>query len=161
MEISVVQQLSSMLTAEQNAVNKLSEVLSAERHALSQRDLNQLRETAQAKKLALESLHHTVQQRLHFLSSQSLDASEQGFQSIVASLPHQARIALNSQWQNLKTSFTALQENNQQNGQVIHQSRARTQAMLKILRGQINQPNLYNQTGAAQAQSDKHPIGKV
>lgn len=161
MDISVVQQLSSMLAAEQDAINRLSDILNAESQALSQRNLEELRSTAQAKKLALQTLHDTVQQRLTFLASQAIDASEHGFQAILTTLPHQARVSLNTQWQTLKSSFETLQQNNQQNGQIIHQSRARTQAMLKILRGQINQPNLYNQAGAAQALSDKHPIGKV
>lgn len=161
MEISVVQQLSSMLSAEQTAVDALSEILAAESHALSQRNLDELRQTAQAKKEALQTLNDTVQQRLHFLASQSIDASEHGFQDLLQGLPHQARVSLNSQWQTLKSSFNHLQQDNLQNGHIIHQSRARTQTMLKILRGQINQPNLYNQTGATQLHSDKHPIGKV
>lgn len=154
-------ELAEMLAKEQSALNTLMDTLEEEHSALKNRDLDAMRQTAQAKQTHLTQFNGLVQDRLSYLSTHDQDASESGFESLLELMPHGAQKALTTQWQQLKTQFEQALLRNEQNGQLIHNSQARNRTLLSILQGQRNQPNLYNQKGSSQSGNSQHNLGKA
>jgi flagellar biosynthesis/type III secretory pathway chaperone len=166
-----VDELVVMLANEQATLDQLRQVLNAESEALLQNDINAVEGSAQHKKFLLARFQKAVQIRLDTLSAHGFESSEQGFESYAASLtPNQDRsekIELNAhlqllgQWKTLKLAFSEVIKQNEQNGIVIHHSQNRTRALLNILHGHKNQPNLYNQSGSDKSKRQGHRLGEA
>ena len=154
-------ELAAMLAKEQSALNTLMKTLEDEQLALKDRNLDSMRQTAQNKQQHLTQFNNLVQDRLSYLSTHDQDASESGFESLLDLMPHGAKTALTTQWQQLKTDFEQAISLNEKNGQLIHNSQARNRTLLSILQGQRNQPNLYNQKGSSKGATNRHEIGKA
>jgi flagellar biosynthesis/type III secretory pathway chaperone len=146
-----------LLTRELATLDQLKQVLDNESDALLKNDINAVEGSAHHKKSLLARFQKQVQARF--------ESSEQGFESYIASIaPDQDSlyyIELNKRFQQLKLEFATVIKQNEKNGIVIHHSRNRTRALLNILHGHKNQPNLYNQSGSDKGNRQRHSLGEA
>ncbi|MFT6154974.1 MAG: flagella synthesis protein FlgN [Crocinitomicaceae bacterium] len=154
-----------LLTRELATLDQLKQVLDNESDALLKNDINAVEGSAHHKKSLLARFQKQVQARLGYLSAHGFESSEQGFESYIASIaPDQDSlyyIELNKRFQQLKLEFATVIKQNEKNGIVIHHSRNRTRALLNILHGHKNQPNLYNQSGSDKGNRQRHSLGEA
>lgn len=156
-----VDDLVNILTNEQATLDQLRSVLDKESEALLQNDINAVEGSAQEKKSLLARFQNQVQVRLDYLSAHGFESTETGFDSLLSSISNLSDSPLHSQWQQLKNDFHALIKQNEKNGIVIHHSRNRTRALLNILHGHKNQPNLYNESGNDKGSRQRHSLGEA
>jgi flagellar biosynthesis/type III secretory pathway chaperone len=153
------------LTKELATLDQLRQVLNTESDALLKNDINAVEGSAHHKKSLLARFQKQVQTRLDYLSAHGFESSEQGFESYIASIaPDQDSseyIELNTRFKQLKSEFSAVIKINEKNGIVIHHSRNRTRALLNILHGHKNQPNLYNESGSDKGNRQRHSLGEA
>jgi flagellar biosynthesis/type III secretory pathway chaperone len=154
-----------ILTKELATLDQLGQVLNNESDALLKNDINAVEGSAHHKKSLLARFQKQVQARLGYLSAHGFESSEQGFESYIASTApdHDSPqyIKLNKQFQQLKLGFAEVIKLNDKNGIVIHHSRNRTRALLNILHGHKNQPNLYNENGSDKGNRQRHSLGEA
>jgi|GEM_PF-1777384 len=158
---AVANELAQMLSVEQTTVDQLKQVLKQESDALTQHDIKAIESSASVKSKLLKAFSKQVQARLRYLSTQKLDASESGLFDLLNSLDTQLQASIKQQWLTLKKDFNSLLLQNETNGAVIQHSQARNRSLLNILHGNKNQPNLYNESGAAQTQANSHILGEA
>ncbi len=158
---AVANELAQMLSEEQSTVDQLKQVLKQESVALTQHDIKAIETSASVKSKLLKSFSKQVQARLRYLSTQKLDASESGLFDLLNSLDTPQQASIKQQWLTLKKDFKSLLLQNETNGAVIQHSQARNRSLLNILHGNKNQPNLYNESGAAQTQANSHILGEA
>ena len=156
-----VDELVKILTNEQATLDQLRSVLDKESEALLQNDINAIEGSAQHKKTLLAQFQKQVQVRLDYLSAHGFETSEQGFESLIKSITPNQDAPIYQQWHQLKSEFNALIKQNEENGIVIHHSRNRTRALLNILHGHKNQPNLYNESGTDKGSRQRHSLGEA
>lgn len=161
MSDSVADTLTALLVNEQSTVDRLLTELDHESKALSAHDIKKIEHAAIKKKQLLDTFAHQVTARMQYISTQGFAASEAGFDTLLMSLPTSQYAPLMEQWQTLKLAFAGVQSLNERNGIVIHHSQQRTKALLNILHGNKNEPNLYNQTGSANQQKQRHTLGEA
>ncbi len=161
MNETVVSELAHLFAKEQAAVDKLKQTLERESLALSARELDTIKQCAQDKRQDLEALSTQVQTRLQFLSTQGIEVSESEFEQQMNALVSPNTPELLSQWNQLKQDFGALQQHNDKNGLIIQHSQARNRALMNILHGEINQPNLYGKGGSTTQQTSKQNLGEA
>jgi len=158
---AVANELAQMLSEEQSTVDQLKQVLKQESVALTQHDIKAIETSASVKSKLLKAFSKQVQARLRYLSTQKLDASESGLFDLLNSLDTPQQASIKQQWLILKKDFKSLLLQNETNGAVIQHSQARNRSLLNILHGNKNQPNLYNESGAAQAPANSHILGEA
>jgi flagellar biosynthesis/type III secretory pathway chaperone len=156
-----VDELITLLVNEQTTLDQLRMVLNKESDALLQNDINAVEGSAQHKKSLLARFKKQVQSRLDYLSAHGFESSEQGFDTLINTLSPDQTSPLHSQWLQLKSEFQAVIKQNEENGIVIHHSRNRTRALLNILHGNKNQPNLYNESGSDKGKRQRHSLGEA
>jgi flagellar biosynthesis/type III secretory pathway chaperone len=161
MSHATVDELATLLAKEQTTLDQLRAVLSKESDALLKNDINAVEGSAQHKKSLLARFKKQVQIRLDYLSAHGFESSEQGFESLINTLTPDPTSLLHTQWRELKTEFEAVIKQNEENGIVIHHSRNRTRALLNILHGNKNQPNLYNESGSDKGNRQRHTLGEA
>ncbi|MEH6347955.1 MAG: flagellar protein FlgN [Bermanella sp.] len=161
MSETLVVELAEILSQEQATVDQLKQVLQQESVALSHHDIKTIESSASHKKRLLNAFSKQVNVRLRFLSTQKQEASEQGMTQLLSILPEDHQAPLKEQWQVLKQDFQALLKENERNGLIIHHSQLRTRNLLNILHGNKNQPNLYNESGAAQGHLNSKTLGEA
>ncbi len=157
----VASELALMLSQEQSTVDQLKQVLKQESVALAQRNIQDIESSASIKSKLLKTFSKQVQARLRYLSTQKLEASETGLLQLLDTLNIASKETIEQQWSKLKQDFQFLQKQNELNGLVIQNSQARNRSLLNILHGNKNQPNLYNESGAAQAQANSQSLGEA
>jgi len=157
----VVDDLATLIDQEHAIVTELLTVLEQESHALMHNDIRAIESTAQSKKQLLDRFQTQVQHRLDFLSTRQMEPSEQGFKDFLHTLVEQSNHPIHEQWGNLRQDFADLIKKNEENGIVIHHSQHRARSLLNILHGKENQPNLYNESGAAKGQGQRHRLGEA
>lgn len=161
MSDSVADTLTLLLADEQSTVSVLLAELDLESKALSQHDIKKIEQAAIHKKRLLTTFANQVTARMHYISTQDCAASELGLLALIDRLDHPFQANLTEQWFHLKLAFNAVQTLNERNGIVINHSQQRTKALLNILHGNKNEPNLYNQTGSANQQKQRHTLGEA
>jgi flagellar biosynthesis/type III secretory pathway chaperone len=161
MSDTLVVKLAEILSQEQSTVDQLKQVLQQESVALSHHDIKTIESSASHKKRLLNTFSKQVNARLRFLSTQKHEASEQGLSLLLSTLPEDTQAPLTKQWKKLKEDFQTLLRENERNGLIIHHSQLRNRNLLNILHGNKNQPNLYNESGAAQGHLNSKTIGEA
>ena len=161
MSDSVADTLSALLANEKSTVDRLLTELDRESKALSAHDIKKIEHAAIKKKQLLDTFASQVSTRMQYISTQGLPASESGLATLIETLNPAHHTPLMVQWQALKLAFAQVQNLNERNGIVIHHSQHRTKALLNILHGNKNEPNLYNQTGSANQQKQRHTLGEA
>ncbi len=157
----VASELAQMLSEEQSTVDQLKQVLKQESVALTQHDIRAIESSASLKSKLLKAFSKQVQSRLRYLSTQKLEASETGLFDLLKTLDNELKTTIKQQWLTLKKDFNTLLQQNETNGAVIQHSQARNRSLLNILHGNKNQPNLYNESGSAQAPANSHILGEA
>ena len=102
---SVERALATLLADEQSAIDQLAASLNAEAAALKNRDIKAIEQSAKDKQQHLNAFNQQVKARMHYLTTQIEQPSQDTFESLLASLPQPARDDLATQWQNLKQDF--------------------------------------------------------
>lgn len=133
----------TLLQQEHILAEQLYQLMQQEQQALAAEDLQALQELQPLSADALEQLRLHASNRLQWMQDHDLPHSAACLQHPsmqTAANIHRLWHALDLQYQHNQTLATTLSE-------VILSARHRTQQKLKILRGQQNDPHLYNVRG--------------
>lgn len=117
--------LDVILNITQEKMSMLLQTLKSETLALEKNNIDVLNKITEKKITLTEQIEKSEQQRIHFLTTKSLNPNE----------PKQwlKNNKLISLWKNIKTLSQQAQKQNQINGQVINGNRRRIQTKIEIL----------------------------
>ena len=137
------QHFTQLLNSEQELATHLHQLLSDEKTALQSNDLARLQQLQPQRDTAIEELARRAKSRLTWMDDHQLPHSSE-------CLTHpllQDQPAVANQWQTLAEQYQRNHSLSEQLAEVVLQLRKRKREQLKILRGQQNDPHLYNQNG--------------
>ncbi|MCD8522554.1 MAG: flagellar protein FlgN [Saccharospirillaceae bacterium] len=140
-----IAQFSAFLQTELELTSGIHAILERERDALATTDLPGLQQLQQEKTLCLRQLQEHAEKRLQWMKDSGLPQSAQCLRH-----PDIAAAAtISPLWHALESQYQKNQTLSVQLSDIVIQARHRTQQKLKILRGQHNDPHLYNDKGKA------------
>jgi len=134
---------------------KLDQLLFLEREALSQRDAEEIKRIIDEKSAVLkllEGVYHTIAQ---LVKARNPVADNGGLIHCIDT-PE-----LEQLWKELRGRLNECNHKNQVNGGVIEVSRAYTDRLFRILRGEEQRPTLYSPKGKLQSPSETQAIAKA
>ena len=137
--------LAEYLEQEYQLADQLYRLMQQERDALATNDLRALQDLQQQSASAVERLKQQASLRLQWMQEKQLPLAS-------ACLDHpslQAHTPLRTLWQRLEQQYQRNQTLSESLADIVLTARYRTQQKLKILRGQQNDPHLYNDKGEA------------
>lgn len=137
--------LEKMLAEELNLTREIHGILLQERQALTDSDLNALQDLRKTSTLRLSLLKEHARTRLQWMQAQDLPCN-------ATCLQHPAIAAaanIHHLWQQLEAQYRDNQLLSQQLSEIVLSARQRTLQKLRILRGQQNDPHLYDVKGKA------------
>ncbi|UXD88278.1 flagellar protein FlgN [Thalassolituus hydrocarboniclasticus] len=139
------EQFAAFLQTELELATGIHTILEQERDALAASDLQSLQTLQQEKTLCLHQLQEHAANRLQWMKKSNLPQSAQCLQhpdiAAAANIP--------PLWQKLEEQYKQNQKLSIQLSDIVLHARHRTLQKLKILRGQQNDPHLYNDKGKA------------
>ncbi len=140
-----IAQFSAFLQTELELVTGIHTILERERDALSASDIQSLQSLQEEKTLCLRQLQEQAAKRLHWMKSSGLPQSAQCLQHPDIA----AAASIRPLWFGLEKQYKKNQTLSVQLSDIVLHARHRTLQKLKILRGQQNDPHLYNDKGKA------------
>ncbi|MCB2385238.1 flagellar export chaperone FlgN [Thalassolituus alkanivorans] len=135
----------AFLQTELELTTGIHAILEQERDALANNDLQGLQTLQQEKALCLRQLQDHAEQRLLWMKASGLPQSAQCLQHPDIAAAANIRLL----WSNLENQYKQNQKLSVQLSDIVLHARHRTLQKLKILRGQQNDPHLYNDKGKA------------
>lgn len=122
--------LKEQLEREEGLMAELESALEAESSALARRDATPLDEAVARKQAALEELGAAVNQRLHWMHSQGLEAGLEGIRAVAGETDPELPL----RWEELAQRLEAAQQQNEINGQILEATRQGVEELLTIFR---------------------------
>ncbi|WP_396587241.1 flagella synthesis protein FlgN [Bermanella sp. R86510] len=153
--------IEQLLNNECHVLDQLLSTLQQEAQALLDRDTKVMDESAQRKRSLLIAFQKQAKKRQAYLSSQGVNTDETGLLSLVEQVDTETRTHLKQLWSRTRELFSNVIRKNEENGIVIQHSQQRTRNLLKILHGDRNRPNLYNEKGSAGKGAQSHRLGEA
>lgn len=149
-------ELNSTFEQDLPATTQLLHLLESERKALEQRKYDDFQEIVSDKHALLAQLetHSTVRQQL--LEQAGFTDERSCLQAAGQQAPATAKA-----WQQLGTQWLRCQELNEINEKIAKRTRLVVGQILDLMRGQSNQPKLYNQSGDTSASNSGRTITSV
>ncbi len=153
-----VQQLTTLLQADQADISRLEKLLTEERSALSSRDTVSINRTTEDKKNLIQAIDQRAKQKAQLLAQSGLGIRPGQVEEGLKKLNDAALITL---WQETRSALERCKENNLNNGLLISRFLQRTNKLMSIIRGQGKSPSLYGQQGKETAYSGRQHLGKA
>jgi len=149
----------------EDSVRSTSELLSLlehERAHLQQRNHKALPDLLEQKQQLMSRLEQSALQRQQWLAIAPQDKSQQSteerWNTLLTDL---GGPTLTKLWDTFKDNLIACQQNNEVNGKMIGRGQQSIRQLLTLLKGQVETPQLYNQTGNTQNQSLSQTVVKA
>lgn len=146
--------LETILTSTQEKMHELLQMLNDETAVLKKNDIEELENITQKKITLTKQIEENEQQRIHFLSANSLNPNE----------PAQwlQNNKLITTWEKIKNLSEQAQKQNQVNGLVINGNRNRVQTQIEILSTSSPAAELvYSATGKNIKQHNSNTLAHV
>lgn len=140
-----IAQFSAFLQTELELTAEIHAVLERERDALAATDLHYLQQLQQKKTHCLQRLQEHAEQRLQWMKESGLPQSAQCL--LHPDIATEANI--HRLWFEVENQYQKNQHLSLQLSDIVLHARHRTLQKLKILRGQHNDPHLYDDKGKA------------
>lgn len=138
------------LMLELESAQALHQLLTQERELLDPPQLHALKAIQQKKQQQLQRLKKLTEERCSWLDQQQIPLDQHCIEhSLLRHQDEQQQAELVALWQQLADQFIENRKQTDVLSGIVLQARARTQNLLKILRGQKNAPNLYTKNGQA------------
>lgn len=153
-----IQQLTSLLHADQADITSLSQVIQQEREALSSRDSIAINKITEHKKSLIQSIDQRAKQKAQLLAKSRLGIRPGKVTEGLRTLNDDQLLIL---WEDTRTALEKCKEENLTNGLLISRFLQRTNKLMSIIRGQGTSPSLYGQQGKETAYSGSQHIGKA
>jgi flagella synthesis protein FlgN len=157
-----LQQLHSVLQAEQSTASKLLAILKSEREMLTNSDVDAMTKVTAQKQPFVVQLEQLGRQREAILQAEGFSAGKVGLAAFIANQTEQHSRILNSMVDGLKVIAKACREHNQVNGGIANVNRQYLQQAMNILRGRDVAPSAYGPGGEYTNQVVRQPLlGRV
>jgi len=162
MAITSLQQLQSLLQAEQNVTSQLLEILTEERDSLRMSDANVMDMMTVKKQPLVLQLEQLGRQREALLQREGFSVDKEGLKAFIANQTHQDAQMLNNILQDLRVMVNACRDNNQINGGIVNVNRQYVQRAMDMLRGRDLNASSYGPGGEYSSQVVRQPLlGRV
>lgn len=162
MTIASLQQLHTILKAEQSTASQLLVILKYERGALTKSDVDAMTELTTKKQPLVVTLEQLGRQREALLQAEGFSAGKEGLSAFIANQTEQHSRILNNMVDELKITAKACREHNQVNGGIVNVNRQYLQQAMNILRGRDITPSAYGPGGEYTSQIVRQPLlGRV
>jgi len=129
-----------------------------EREALIKRNTTELSDIVENKNDLLDAIENNSQRRHTLLSSLNIEANESNWQELIAHINNEE---LNKSTELLIANLQQCQHLNNVNGKMVARGKQTLNRLQNILRGQIELPNLYTNSGATDSQNTSHAVVKA
>lgn len=157
-----LQQLSSILKAEEEAAAKLLTLLESERGALTTSDAEVMDDMSVKKQPFVVRLEQLNRQREEVLKVAGFPAGKDGLDAFIVNQPTIDASALKILVTKLRTTAYACREHNQINGSIVNVNRQYLQKAMSILRGRDMTASSYGPGGEYSNQVVRQPLlGRV
>ena len=162
MAMTSLQQLSSILRAEEDAASQLLVLLESERDALTTSDSETMDEMSAKKQPFVVHLEQLSRQREEMLKIEGFPAGKDGLDAFIANQSTTEASALKILVAKLRTTAFACKEHNQINGSIVNVNRQYLQKAMSILRGRDMTASSYGPGGEYSNQVVQQPLlGRV
>ncbi len=162
MAMTLFQQMSSILKAEENTAAQLLMLLEGERDALSSSDTEVMEKMSKQKQLLVVKLEQLSRQREVLLKAERFPAGKDGLEAFIANQSVTDASALKVLVAKLRTTAYACREHNNINGSIVNVNRQYLQKAMSILRGRDMTAGSYGPGGEYSSQVVRQPlIGRV
>lgn len=143
-----IERLQKGIALDIHACEQLLELLSREHLALTQRNTEQLEKIINDKSVILSQLNQSAITRSQWVNhfKQASQSQPQAITDTFTAVAQKAGLA--KQWETLQALFKQCKMANEINGKTMTRSQATNERLLSILRGQHNNPHLYDGKGA-------------
>lgn len=132
--------------------------LEKEREALIKRNTAELSDIVANKNSLLDAIENNSQHRHALLSSLNIEATESNWQKIIAQLNDEE---LNKATELLIANLQQCQHLNNVNGKMVARGKQTLGRLHNILRGQVEPPNLYTNSGSTDLGNTSHAVVKA
>jgi len=162
MAMTSLQQLHSILQAEQDTASQLLVLLKNERDALTESNADAMSDFSVKKQPLVVSLEQLGRQREAVLQAAGFSSGKDGLEAFVENQAQQDSQNLNSVLDSLRVIAQDCREHNQINGGIVNVNRQYLQKAMNILRGRDVNPSSYGPGGEYTSQVVRQPLlGRV
>lgn len=162
MAMTSLQQLRSVLQAEQHISAQLLEILMDERNSLIKSDAELINAMAVKKQPLVMQLEQLGRHREAILQSEGFSGDKEGLEAFIANQTNEDALTLSSVLQMLRDTAKACREHNQINGGIVNVNRQYLQRAINIFRGRDVNANSYGPGGEYTSQVVRQPLlGRV
>jgi len=162
MAMTSLQQLHSILVAEQETASQLLAMLKSERDALTESNADLMNEMSAKKQPLVVQLEQFGRQREAVLQSVGFSSGKEGLEAFIENQTEQDARVLNKTLDSLRKVAEACREHNQINGGIVNVNRQYLQKAMSILRGRDVNPSSYGPGGEYTSQVVRQPLlGRV
>lgn len=159
---ATIQTVHQLLEENIQTTDKLLTLLEEERTHLKQRNHTVIPALLEQKHQLMSRLEQTAAQRQQWLTQapQQTDTqtADERWNTLLTDL---GGPTLTKLWDTFKDNLTACQQNNEVNGRMIGRGQQSVRQLLTLLKGQVEAPTLYNQSGSTQSHSLSQTVVKA
>ncbi|MCQ4287031.1 flagellar protein FlgN [Pseudomonas stutzeri] len=152
-------ELLQQLVDDIGTARKLLELIDAEYQALAERNLAGLEQLLTHKQTLLALLGQHGALRSQTLAKAQLSADRNGLVAFVASSPIGDKVLAHAE--QLESILEACRNANERNGKLIRANQSAVGAMLHVLKGSNQTPDLYDRRGATSRTANHRPLSQA
>ena len=152
-------QLNELLNLEIDAAGRLDEVLAAEHLAIINHDAEALEQSIAAKQAGIDQLETLGRRRAALVESPGFGNGHADIESCLQA--HDSDGSLTELWKQLLTIAGKCREDNLRNHHLVEIGSRHTRQVLRILRGEDADNNVYSASGNTDGSHDSRSLGRV
>ncbi len=141
-------EIHTMINQDLATSRQLLALLEQEIDSTKSRDYEKMGQLLKEKTPLLEQLKQNAQTRSQWLISLNRSSNETSWAALLESFNDEN---LQKQWQEVKTTVEHCQKINEDNGKLVNRGVNSHQRLLQIMRGNIQQADIYNAKGSKQS----------
>lgn len=143
----VAQQLLQVMQQDLVLASRLKAILQEEKQCLELRQYPAYQQMVKDKTQLLLQLDNADNERKQLMESMGFQADRAGFMAFMAFVPESWKDKYLSVWENLSDTMNTCARLNKVNGKILAHSQNAIERLMVIIRGQNNQPTIYQADG--------------
>lgn len=156
-----ISELQKILNTLQQGLNQLLSLLQQEQSALLNIACNDIEKYAHEKEKISNHIEKTEQERQSLCKALQITPDKAGIEQLISKLPLSLAKTLSLSWEQITQLGSACAEQNQLNGILLSHQHHHTQEALAVLRGALDNNDIYSNKGAHETPGYLTSLGRV